>query len=389
MKASRGSNQGDHASVRVVIEVTVAAIGLALIAAAIAADRRWLDRHFLPPFFAPRIVYVLTASLARMLVAAVGLTLAFVARPRIGRFAARTPPATLAADALRVALAVALALGVSELTLRHTVFGLAAQEMPTTEEPSRQRNGRLGWVFVPARTGRDTVGGRTIEYVFDAAGYRVQRADRPVDPLRPTIVFTGESVMVGQGLTWGETIPAQVEALLGIQSANIAVHGYATDQAYMRLVAELPRFRQPVAVVLLFAPALFDRNLDQDRPHLGPDLTWLPPERRTSLAELLQWFVPYRSDAAIARGITATRAVLRATIDLARSRGATPIILVPQFAAEDPTESVLRRRILDDTQLPYVRVALDPSWRVPHDRHPDARAAHAMALAAADRLQPR
>ena len=39
-----------------------------------------------------------------------------------------------------VAFAVVLALGVSELVLRHTVFGLAAEEMPTTEEPSRRRD---------------------------------------------------------------------------------------------------------------------------------------------------------------------------------------------------------------------------------------------------------
>jgi hypothetical protein len=389
MDAVSGSSRSERTLARVVVEVAAAATGLALVAGAIAADRAWLDRHFLPPFFAPRIVYVLTASVARLMVAALGLALAFVARPRIGRFAARTPLTTLAADAIRVVLAVALALGASELALRHTVFGLAAQEMPTTEEPSRQRNERLGWTFVPARTGRDTVGGRTIEYAFDPAGYRVRRADRPVDPERPTIIFTGESVMVGQGLTWEETVPAQVEALLGIQSANIAVHGYATDQAYMRLAAELPRFRRPVAVVLLFAPALFDRNLDRDRPHLGPGLNWLPAERRTSLAELVRWLVPYHSDDAIDRGIAATRAVLRATIDLARSRGATPIILVPQFAPEDPTERVLRRRILDEIQLPYVRVELDPSWRVPNDRHPDARAAHAMALGVVDRLRPR
>jgi hypothetical protein len=33
---------------------------------AFAADRQWLDRHFLPPFFVSRRVYVLVASLARV-----------------------------------------------------------------------------------------------------------------------------------------------------------------------------------------------------------------------------------------------------------------------------------------------------------------------------------
>jgi hypothetical protein len=72
---------------------------------------------------------------------------------------------------------------------------------------------------------------------------------------------------------------------------------------------------------------------------------------------------------------------------LARARGAVPLILVPQFAPEGPVERILRRRILDETGLPYVWVELDPSWRVPGDSHPDARAAHAMAVAVAARLR--
>jgi hypothetical protein len=374
---------------RLLAEMAVASGGIALLVCALGADHRWLDRHFLPSFFAPRFVYVLAASLARMVMAALGVVLAFVARPWVGRFVARTPPRTLAADAARVSFAAVLALGTSELGLRHTVFGLAAQEVATSEEPFRQRDQRLGWIFVPARTGRDTVAGRVIEYAFDPRGYRVRRANQPVDPERPTILFAGESTMVGQGLTWEETIPAQVEALLGTQSANLAVHGYATDQAYLRLLAELPRFRRPLAVVLLFTPALFDRNLDYDRPHLGPGLIWLPPQPRWSLTALASWLAPYRSEEAIERGIAGTRAVLRATVELASARGALALIVVPQFAPEDPTERALRRRILDDTGLPYALVELDPNWRVPHDRHPDARAARAMALAVAARLRER
>jgi hypothetical protein len=97
----------------------------------------------------------------------------------------------------------------------------------------------------------------------------VRRADEPVDPEQPTILFTGESMMVGEGLNWDETVPAQTAALMGIQSANLAVSAYASDQAYLRLETELPRFRRPVAIVALFTPSLFDRNMDDDRPHLG------------------------------------------------------------------------------------------------------------------------
>ena len=69
-----------------------------------------------------------------------------------------------------------------------------------------------------------------------SCGSRVRRADLPVDPDRPTIVFTGESVMAGYGLTWQESVPAQVEDILGTQCANVSVNGFATDQAYLRLL---------------------------------------------------------------------------------------------------------------------------------------------------------
>ncbi len=388
MSQSCQFDRPERFAARVVTEIVVAFIGIELLACAFGTDHAWLDRHFLPAFFTPRHVYVLAASVARVVAAALGVALAFGVRSRIGHFVARVPPGTLFADAARVSLAVALALGTSELVLRRT-YSRATEERPANEEPLRRRDTKLGWVFVPSHTGRDKEGGRVIEYAFDPAGYRVRRANEPVDPERPTIVFTGESVMVGLGMTWEESIPAQVAALLGTQSANIAVHGFANDQAYLRLKAELPRFRQPVAVVSLFMPSLFDRNLDDDRPHLGPGLVWLPAEPRWRLVAVAKQAVPYRSEQTIERGIAVTREVLLATVDLARARGAVPLILVPQFASENPVEHMLRRRILDEVGLPYVWVELDPSWRVPGDRHPDARAADAMAVAIAARLRGR
>jgi hypothetical protein len=375
-----------RSAARAVTEIVVALIGIALIVCAITANQHWLDRYFLPSLFLQRQTFVLVATIGRAVAAALGGVLALVIRSRIGCFVARVGLSTLFADAARVSLAVALALGTSELVLRRT-FQRAVEEVPADQVPFRHADPRLGWTFVPSRTGRHKIGGRVVEYTFDPAGYRVRRAEDPVDPDRPTIVFTGESIIVGHGLNWDESVPGQVAALLGTQSANMAVHGFANDQAYLRLLEELPRFRQPVAVVSLFMPALFDRNLDDDRPHLAPGLVWLPAVPRWRLAALAKWLVPYRSDEAIERGIAATRAVLRATFDLARARGAVPLILVPQFAPEEPVERLLRHRILDETGLPYVWLEVDPSWRVPGDPHPDARAAHAMAIAIAARLQ--
>ncbi len=377
-----------RAAARRVAETALAVAGLALILGALGLPQPWLDRHFLPILFVSHKSYFLGESLARLAVAALGAWLALGARPRLGRLIAGVPPRTLALDAARIAFAVLLALATSELILRAT-HPRAKEEPPAAEEPRRLPDERLGWIFAPVRTARATVGGRDIDYAIDAAGYRVRRADMAVNPDLPTVVFAGESIMAGYGLRWEETIPTQVEALLGVQSANLAVFGYASDQAYLRLAQELPRFRRPLAVVSLFMPPLFDRNLDDDRPHLGPGLAWLPPVKCWRLMALVKWLVPYRSGAAIERGIAATRAVLGATAALARARGAMPLIVVPQFGPEAAMERSLRRRILDDAGLPYVAVTIDPAWHLPGDAHPDARDAHAIALAVAARLRQR
>jgi len=133
--------------------------------------------------------------------------------------------------------------------------------------------------------------------------------------------------------------------------------------------------------------ALLGRNLDDSRPHLGPGLIWLPAVEHTRLMSLATLIVPYRREATIERGIAVTREVLRATAALATARGATPLIVVPQFDKEDAVERMFRRRILDDAGLPYVFVEFGDGWRIPGDLHPNPPTAHAIARAIADRLR--
>lgn len=379
----RRERWSERVTARAIIEMAVASIGIALVACAILANQRWLDRHFLPSWFLPHRWYVLIESSVRVAMAAAGVSLALIVRARIARLIASAP-----AHVALSAIAAILALGASELVLRR-VHLRAAEWLAPDEEPLRRHDARLGWTFVPARTGRNTVGTRVIEYIFDAAGYRVRNVDEPVDPAQPTILFVGESVMLGEGLTWEESVPAQVGAMMAIQSANLAVHGFSTDQAYLRLETELPRFRRPVAVVSLFMTALFGRNLDDDRPHLRPGLVWVPAEQHGRLVSLGKLLVPYRADDTVERGITMTRDVLGATVRVARDRGATPLIVVPHFGVEHEVERMLRRRILDETGLPYVWIQIDEAWRLPWDRHPNARAAHAIAASVAARLRER
>jgi hypothetical protein len=363
------------------IEAALATFGVALILAAIAAGPSWWDRHFMPIFAIQRSTLVAAEMAMRGVIGMAGAVLLVVLRRPIAAALSRATTG----GALRTSLAVVVALGSSELILRaHPPYPHDAD--PLEQEPRRQADPWLGWVFAPARSVLAEEAGRRVAYSFDASGHRVSAPGTPVDVERRTLLFTGESIIAGFGLDWEETIPARVGALLGIQSANLAVSDYSNDQSYLRLAAELPRFREPVAVVTLFMPSLFDRNLLGNRPRLAAGLVWRPPAQDWRLTALLRWLIPYRSSAAVEQGITRTRDSLRALVDLARARGAEPLIVVPQFGPESATEDLLRRRILDEAGLPYVRVELDPSWHLPGDLHPDSRGAQAIAIAVAGRV---
>jgi hypothetical protein len=365
---------------RIAAEVGAIAVAATLMVCALATNQRWLDRHFLPSFLFPREWYVRLELVVRLSMAIAGACLMRLA-PRIGRLAGRTP-----SSLARVSVAAVLALGATEPALRRISLQPTEWLRPD-EEPLRRGDARLGWTLVPNRVGHASAGGRVLEYAIDPAGYRVRDLRHPVNPSRPAVVFTGESVVFGEGLRWDESVPGQVEAGLATPAAVLAVHGFGTDQAYLRLEAELPRFEHPVAVVALFTTTLFGRNLDHRRPHLGPGLEWqagVPEWRLQSLARLI---VPYHSDAVIDEGVEVTRDVLRATARLARAHGAAPLVVVPQFGPEDAAQRALRQRVVDESGVPFVFVAMDSSWRLPWNRHPDARAARAMAEAITARLR--
>jgi hypothetical protein len=132
-------------AVRLVVELTCAAVGVVLTAWAILANQQWFDRHFLPAFFVSRERYVFYESVGRIAAAVIGLLLLFVARPRVGRFVARNT--LLVCNAIG---AVVLAFVVSEVVLAQLHAHAAAQE-PSGQEPKRRLDPRLGWTFVPSR----------------------------------------------------------------------------------------------------------------------------------------------------------------------------------------------------------------------------------------------
>ncbi len=371
-----------------IAETVVALVAAILIVAAAFATPAWFERHFLIEFFRPRRDQLVALAAVRVGLVAVAVALLVWARPRIGRAARARSFAATAAAALPVTMAAVLGLAAGELLLELTPFR-ARHQAPASREPLRRTDPVVGWVNVPNRIGRTRLGGRTIEYAFDAGGHRVRSPDQPVDYGAAAVLFAGESIMNGHGLTNDESIPAQVAARIGVAAANLAVGGYGTDQVYLRLKAELPRFREPRAVVVLFMPSLFHRNLERDRPHLGPGLTWHAGSESLRIVHILHRFAPYVTEAEVAEGLATTREQLIAIVDTSRAAGAIPLVLVPQLGPETPEERELRRATLDAARIPYLQVPVDPTWRVPGDAHPDARAARRLAEAVATYLLER
>jgi hypothetical protein len=321
---------------------------------------------------------VLIWKIERGLVVVLALALIFPGRRWVGRVARAGQAGALVRGIGMMLAALLMALLVSEAVLR-TGNWKRLERWGLMEEPLRQEDPQIGWINVPGHVGFERYDGRLIRYDLDRGGMRVARADRPVDRSRPSILFVGESIMLGYRLNWGETAAARIGAATGLQSANLSVNGYGVDQEWMLLHRALPTFAAPRVVVALFAPLLVERSLDSHRPHLDADLRWHAAKPGWRLEKLFRKLLLYHSQARIERGIASTRSSLRAIVAAARARNAVPLILVPEFGPEQPIERHLREEIVGG--LPYVRVPLDPRWSIPGDGHPDARANAAMAQA--------
>ena len=121
-------------------------------------------------------------------------------------------------------------------------------------------------------------------------------------------------------------------------------------------------------------------------PRVRPrHLRWRPPSDDPRLVQIVRRLVPYRSDQDLADGMAVTRRALAAMVATARARGAVPVILVPDLQPETAEEEVILGKAL--AGLPYLRVAIDPAWHVPRNRHPDARADAALAAAVSGYLE--
>jgi hypothetical protein len=364
-------------------------VGIALVAWALSSDAQWAERHVLASYCATSEAEWILARAARWVAGAIGVVTVAVLAPALARRLGRATLGARAGPLAGIVLAIAASLGVTELYMRRlhdrVVLGTRALSPGERDAPMTRRDPRLGWSYFPGRTTWIQLGDRRIAYAIDPDGDRAASADERPDPDRPTVLFAGESIAFGYGLAYEETFPFLVGRDLGVQTANLAVIGFGNDQAYLRVLDALPHYRKPLAVVTLFVPSQIRRNTDTWRPRLALGssgaLELVPPSTGPRIARLLQELPYHGGDA-----LRVTAAILRATAEAARARGAFPLFVVtnygPACLREGDQESWVVNELFVRQHLPFVRVDLGPE-DLPglFEYHPNPRGARAIAAA--------
>ena len=291
-----------------------------------------------------------------------------------------------AAAAARIAVAFAVAVLVSEGVLRLLDGKTAIWRSAKIEFRIGKSDPRYGWVLQPRRT---TVlrleKWRPVRYTIDAWGDRAENIDHVPDPSRPTILIAGESIAMGHGLEYAETLAGVLERDLGLQVVNVAAGGYGTDQAALRAADALARLQHPIAVVQTFLPVQLQRNVQDYRPRLvlrDGGLVLAPaasgPFAGTRLRDILVNEIPVLREDKLQESLAVTAAVVRDVAAKARARGAKPLFLLPELDSQRGLEWLVRA-LFEEQGIPAVVAKIDSAHIMPYDGHPDAEATRAMA----------
>ena len=358
-----------HTRARRWAEGAVILLAIAVAVLAIRADAFWFERHAYGFRCArdPRLFQV--AGAARAGAFAVAAILALVVRPLIGR-AVSAWGLPSAGTLARCAAAVVVSLVTTEIILRLRDEPAPPADMrfcPPVRPSAVYQYGLLASSDYVWR-----VANRDIHYAVNAEGNRARTPNTEADHEKPTLLVAGESIALAMAIPYEESFAARLEEDLGVQVVDLGVHGYATDQAYLRTAEVLPLYARPIAIVTVFVPEQVIRAESETRSRLriGADgaLALEPPPpawwRDLKLRALLRDAIPYHGDAEMAD----LRAIVRATADLARSRGAFPLFLATNF--DVPCLDVrgkrpwLLRTLFDEQGIAYAAVDLPVSARV-------------------------
>ncbi len=382
-----------------VARLVITVAGLALAGWAVFADAHWAERHVFGSYCATSAAAGVLARALRWAAGTLGVAAVLFLAPSLARAAARPWRRPTASSVIGVAVGIVAALAVTELVMRRLYARHALGLEPSAatgrgSAPMTRVDPRLGWSYFPGRTTWVEAGGRHIPYAIDADGDRAASPGDHADPDRPSILFAGESIVFGYGLAWEETFPFLVGRALGVRAVNLGVVGYGNDQVHLRVLDALDRYRRPLAVVTLFLPDQIRRNVDVWRPRLAPGpggaLELLPPSSGPRIAKLLQ-AVPFHGGDAL----RVTAAILRATAEAARAKGALPLFVVTNYGPgclrDDGEEAWIVDELFTRQGLPFVRVDLEPEDRLPgvFERHPSPRGTQKIAAAVERALSER
>jgi len=367
-------------------------LGAVLVAAAIEADAQWFEDHWFSSYCTRSPLAPALEATVRFLAGAAGVALVTRVRSRI---VTGTSPMSLGPLLRRcgaILVAAVLALVVSDGILR-----MLHKERTIEEDrvfPPMTIDGHHN-VIEPLRshTKDVTFGKRVVRYATDADGNRVASVGQVSDLDAPTILFTGESVAIGWGVPYERSFSAIVAATLQIQAVNVAVAGFANDQAYLRGRDALAKLTHPLAWVTIAVSEQIERNVRPTRQHLA-----LSSDGRLELVSAttslwatspLRRLVGYHS----AEAIPLTRAILQATIDVSRARGAIPIFVWTNYGPPCvPSEhgmSPLEERLFSGLEAAHVRVDIPPEQTLAGsaDAHPNEKGHETLARSVLEALR--
>jgi hypothetical protein len=375
---------------RIVAELLVVALVAALLVTAYRIDRQWTSRHVTLLNAPPYSDEAWSTGVRGLLVVLAALVVLGL-RPALISVVSKGSLAGLARSTAPVLLAIAASAVTVEGFLRWVqpkdLRGGAVYPEYSAPHP------RYGWTGPPSSTTTVRVSGRDTLLAFNREGIRVRNQDDEPDPALPTILFTGESIALGFGLSYAETYPALTAERRGVQCVNLAAAAYGNDQAYLRLIDAMPRFEHLVATVTVLIPLQLGRNLYDGRPRLVLGSTGeieLVPAASDFLSRLrirrLLWNgLPYLGDRAIDRTLTLTSAILRETSIRTRARGATPLFVIPSHGPNRPLgehpEAWVLRALFVQQEIPFILVDIPPDQLLNGDFHPGPRGDETIAAA--------
>ncbi len=370
----------------------LAAAGAGAAAFALELDDASFVRHYLVPisFAEPNVAPWVLRALAALAAALLLLGAAAVFRWALGQSGR-----DVAGAALRIGLALVLALAVSEAIARRWRREFYAVRFGNDFGGPHPR---YGWEPRPSSETKRSLRLRpNVVYRFDADGNRAASLARP-DYQAPTVLLGGESIALSYSLPWEEGIAARLQRKLGVQVVNMAVSAYAADQTALRIEDALPRYLRPLAVVAFFPTLSLTRDLCDFRPRLAlrddGALELVPAAggllSRLVLREELVNYFPWMGEVRLRESLRLAAAI---ELDLARkvrARGAAPLFVVPSFgprrALDEHREAFVVREVFAAQGLPYL--VADWDQRIPFDGHPDAGGAEQIAEAIAAALRP-